>query len=89
MKKVIRNISFYAISFGSGFFLGSNIFGAFQVDKAAGYIVIAGCATVMGLTWILARFFSLDFGPKTQKRRMTIDQELIFSEGNELFRDKK
>jgi hypothetical protein len=58
MKKIIRNISFYAISFGSGFFLGSNIFGAFQVDKAAGYMVIAGCAIVMGVTWVVGRFLS-------------------------------
>ena len=58
MKKVIKNIPFYTISFGSGFFLGSTIFGAFQIDKAAGYIVIAGCAIVMGLTWTVGRFLS-------------------------------
>ncbi len=58
MKKIIRNISFYAISFGSGLFLGSNIFGAFQVDKVAGYMVIAGCAIVMGVTWVVGRFLS-------------------------------
>jgi len=58
MKKVIKNIPFYVISFGSGFFFGSTIFGAFQVDKAAGYMVIAGCAIVMGLTWAVGRFLS-------------------------------
>ena len=58
MKKILRNISFYAISFGSGFFLGSTIFGAFEVGKAAGYMVIAGCTIVMGVTWVVGRFLS-------------------------------
>jgi hypothetical protein len=56
MKKVIRNISFYAMSFGPGFFLGSSILGAFQVSKVVGYIVIVGCTMLMGLTWVIARF---------------------------------
>ena len=56
MKKVMRNISFYAMSFGSGFFLGSSILGAFQVSKVVGYIVILGCTMLMGLTWVVARF---------------------------------
>ena len=66
MNKITRSIPFFVISFGLGFLMGSAIFGAFKIDNVAGYIVLAACAILIGVTWVLNKIINHHAKPRNE-----------------------